>query len=370
MSFNVPLLDLRAQHAELQPELGQALDAVIESGAFINGPQVAEFEHTYADFCGVSHCIGVASGTAALEIALRALGIGPGDEVLVPAMTFVASAAAVSWAGAVPVLVDVDRDTGLIDFEAAQGRVSKRTKAVIAVDLWGQAVDAVVARDFADANGLFLVEDAAQAQGASSHGKRAGAIGDVAGHSFYPGKNLGALGDAGAVTTSNEAVAEAVHQLINHGSSPRERTLHERIGTTARLDTLQAAALTVKLSRLERWNERRREHAAAYDRAFAGLDGVRPIVNVDSSACVYHYYVVRLPDRDAVARRLAEWGIGTGVHYPRAIHQNPGFAELAHPELKAAETLATEILSLPVSAQLTDDQREAVIAAVAEAAQR
>jgi dTDP-4-amino-4,6-dideoxygalactose transaminase len=360
--MRVPLLDLGAQHAPLRSEIEASVAAVLDTTGFIGGPAVARFETEFAAYCGVEHAVTVSSGTAALQLALQAAGVGAGDEVITSAMTFVATVEAIVNAGATPVLVDPDPRTGLLDPGPAAAAITERTAALLPVHLYGHCVDLRGFRALADRHGLFLLEDACQAHGAWRDGVQAGAVGDAAAFSFYPGKNLGALGDGGALTTGRADIAERVARLRDHGRI--DKYLHAEIGTTARLDALQCAALSVKLPHLDGWNARRREHAEAYDAAFGEL-GIAVIAAPADARSVYHHYVLLCDDRDAIAAGLDERGIATGVHYPVALHDQPAVRGRArHGELPGAERLASSVLSIPVHPDLTTDQRCAVIDAV------
>ncbi|TFD91464.1 DegT/DnrJ/EryC1/StrS family aminotransferase [Cryobacterium serini] len=355
---SVPMLDLSLQHAQVADEIRSGFDRVIATSSYILGPAVREFEAAFADYCGVGHAIGVGTGTDAIELALRGAGIGPGDDVVVPANTFVATAEAVLRAGATVVFADCDEDF-LLDPHDLRTRMTPRTRAVIAVHLYGQtaAVDeirAVVGPSVA------LIEDAAQAQGARYHGRRAGSLGDVAGTSFYPGKNLGAYGDGGAVMTSSHAIAERVKMLRNHGGVRKYE--HWEVGTNSRLDSLQAVVLSAKLTRLDDWNAERRHLAERYDGLLAGLSGVTCPRTVPGNEHVYHQYVVRVPDRDRILAELTAEGIGVGIHYPLPVPLLPAFAGPvpATGAFPVAERLANEILSLPIYPGLTHAQQDYV----------
>jgi dTDP-4-amino-4,6-dideoxygalactose transaminase len=360
--MTLPLLDLHAQHDAIREELEAAIARVLAHGRFVQGPEVAEFEDSFAAYCEVEHCIGVANGTAAIELVLRAAGVGPGDEVVTTPLTFIATVEPVLLVGARPVFADVDRETGLLAPEAVEAAITPRTAAIMPVHLYGQPVDLDAFRALADRHELFLLEDAAQAHGASWRGRRAGSVGDAATFSFFPGKNLGALGDAGAVTTGDGALAGRVRKLRDHGRIDKYR--HDVAGTNARLDTLQAAVLHAKLAHLDAWNEARRRHAAAYDDAFADVAGVTPIRVAEGANAVFHQYVVRLADRDGARTALADRGIDSGVHYPVPLHRQPALAELATGDFPAADALAGEVLSLPVFPELTDEQRDSVVDAL------
>jgi dTDP-3-amino-3,4,6-trideoxy-alpha-D-glucose transaminase len=333
---------------------------VTGSSGFILGQEVEAFEDEFAAYCGASHCVGLASGTAAITLMLQAAGIGPGDEVVVPAHTYVASAFAVVHAGAAPVFCDVEPDTGLIDPAAAEAAVTPRTAAILAVHLYGQCVDTERLGAVANRHSLALFEDAAQAHGATSHGRRAGSLGAAGAFSFYPSKNLGALGDAGAICTSDSGLAERARQLRNLGQ--RRKGEHVVVGHNERLDGLQAAFLRVKLPHLERWNRRRREVA---DRYRAGLDGqVRLVTERPATPSVHHLFPVRVDARDALARDLAAAGISSQVHYAPAVPDQPPFRDAAAATgFPAARAWANEELSLPIHGDLTDADVERVVSA-------
>jgi dTDP-4-amino-4,6-dideoxygalactose transaminase len=359
----IPLLDIEAQHASLGGELEAAVARVLAHGRFVAGPEVAEFEQEFARYCGADHAVGAASGTAALTLALRAAGIGPGDEVITSAMTFIATVESIVEAGATPVLADPSRDTALLDPDEVAGLVTDRTAAIVVVHLYGQMVDMTGFRRLADRHGLLLVEDAAQAHGAEWLGTRAGAAGDVAAFSFFPGKNLGAVGDAGALTTADGGLAARAAALRDHGRSDKYE--HLTLGTNARLDTVQAAVLSCKLPRLDAWNAARREHARSYDAAFADLDEIVPIAVDERATHVYHQYVVRTAQREELRAALRERGIATGVHYPIPLTRQPALAGTVEPDaFPNADALAVEVLSLPVYPELSEPQRDAVIEAV------
>jgi dTDP-4-amino-4,6-dideoxygalactose transaminase len=363
----VPFVGLARQHAALRDQLREAFERVLDADAFILGAEVEAFEREFADYCGVRECVGVASGTSALALVLIAAGIGPGDEVVVPAHTFIASALGVLHAGATPVFCDVQRDTGLIDPDAIEAVLGPRTAAVIAVHLYGQACDMDAVCALARRHGLFVLEDAAQAHGARCDGRSVGSLGDAAAFSFYPSKNLGALGDGGAVCTSDAALAERVRQLRNLGQ--RAKGEHLVIGFNERLDGLQAALLRVKLPHLDGWNAARRKHAA---RLRAGLP--RELVALGERAqrpCVYHLFPIRHPERDRLAELLRRAGVSVGLHYTPAVHRHPALAGLpaeARPvELPGADRWAREELSLPMFPELEYAELERTIAACAAA---
>jgi dTDP-4-amino-4,6-dideoxygalactose transaminase len=358
MSMSLPLLDLGAQHASVRKALDAAVARVVAHAQFVQGPEVAEFEESFAEFCEARYCIGTSSGTSAIELVLRAAGVGPGDEVVTTPFTFMATVAPIVLAGAHPVLVDVDVGTGLLQVEAVESAITPRTAVLLPVHLYGQTVDLGRFRALADRHKLFLLEDAAQAHGARWRARRAGSIGDASTFSFFPGKNLGAFGDAGCVTTNDESLSRRIRKLRDHGRIDKYR--HDEVGTNARLDTLQAAVLLAKLPHLDAWNEQRRRHAAAYDRAFASAVGVEPIRIAEGALPAYHQYVVRLADRDSARDALAKQGISTGVHYPVPLNRQPALEDLVSGGFPAAESLAREVLSLPVFPELSDEQRDSV----------
>lgn len=360
----IPLVDLKAQLSEIGDEVRAGWNAVLEKTAFILGPDVAELEKEYAAFCGSKSCIGVANGTDALELAMRAIGLGPGDEAIVPANTFIATALAVARTGATPVLVDVDETHQLIDAEKVRAAITPKTKAIVPVHLFGQcapmeAIDAV-----AKERNLVVIEDAAQSQGAERNGKRSGALSIVSGTSFYPGKNLGAFGDAGAVTTSDEGVAKKIRALRNYGSEVKYH--HPETGFNSRLDTLQAVVLRAKLKRLDGWNQKRREAAARYESMLADVEGVGLPGTLSGNTHVWHLYVVRVQKRDEVLKKLNAAGIGAGIHYPVPVHLQGAFAHLGKKEgsFPVTEKAAKEILSLPMFPEITAGQQEEVVAAL------
>jgi dTDP-4-amino-4,6-dideoxygalactose transaminase len=360
---SIPLLDLGAQHASIRSELDEAIAAVLAEGKFVSGPEVGRFENAFAEYCGSSDAIGVSSGTSALTLGLRAAGVKPGDEVITSAMTFIATAESIVEAGARPVLVDPSLETGLLEADGVVAAITDRTSAIVVVHLWGQPVDLTVFRKLADDRGLILAEDAAQAHGAEWAGSRAGSVGDFGAFSFYPGKNLGCLGDGGAVTTNDSELAARVRSLRDHGRVDKYR--HDVLGTNARLDTLQAAVLDVKLRHLEAWNEARRAHATAYDEAFAAIEETDPIEIRAEATPVYHQYVVRVPGRDAAMEALRAEGIGVGAHYPIPLNRQPALESLVKADsFPAADRLGDEVLSLPVFPELTPEQRDTVVSAV------
>lgn len=356
----VPFQDLPRQICDLRPQLDEAWNAVLHHGQFILGPEVAAFERAWAAFCRTSHTIGVGSGTDALHLILRSLKIGPGDEVITAANTFIATAEAISYAGAKVVLVDCQPGTYLIDAAAVAAAITPRTRAIIPVHLYGQPADWQSLAVIAERHGLVLIEDAAQAHGATLHdGRYCGSLGRAAAFSFYPGKNLGAFGDGGAVTTNDTEIDRAVRLLRNWGSNVKYH--HEIQGFNARLDALQAAILRVKLARLESWNHQRQIAAGWYHDALFDCPSLElPVVAPWTGRHAYHLYVVRIKEhqRDAVASILAKAGIQTGVHYPIPIHLQPAYASLGltRGAFPVTEAAATSILSLPMFPEITQDQ--------------
>jgi dTDP-4-amino-4,6-dideoxygalactose transaminase len=356
----VPFLDLTSAHEPIRERFLQEVEALLDSGAFINGAQVAEFEHAFAAYCGTTTCVGMASGLDALRLALIALEIEPGDEVIVPANTFVATFEAVSQAGAVPVPVDISERDYNLDADAVAAAVSSRTRFLMPVHLYGQMADMRAVNALARRHGLTVVEDACQAHGAERDGLRAGAASSVAAFSFYPGKNLGALGDAGAAVTDDEVVAQRMRALREHGQVRKYE--HDTEGYTARLDTIQAIGLLLKLPLLSAWNEERRRVAAFYEEALTGVgDLVLPPV-APGSEPVWHLYVIRTADPARLATFLAEGGIGTGRHYPQPAHLSRAYEHLGYDlgTFPRAERLSREVLSLPIFPGMSDEQQESV----------
>jgi dTDP-4-amino-4,6-dideoxygalactose transaminase len=348
----IPPVDLSIQHTEVADEVEAGWSAVLAKTAFVGGPQVAAFEREYASFSGVTHCVGVANGTDALELALRAVGAGPGSECILPVNSFIATAEAVARAGATPVFVDCDPDTFLIDTKAALAAITARTKAILPVHLYGQIAPLEDLRD----QGVVVIEDAAQSQGATRHGAVSGSLGDLAGTSFYPGKNLGAYGDAGAVTTNDASLAADVRLLSQHGSA--EKYVHSTLGFNSRLDTLQAVVLSAKLRRLSTWNAQRAEAASYYSALLADVPGVVLPQVLPGNTHVWHLYVIRVASRDRVHDYLRANGVGAAIHYPTPIHQTAPFASSG--SFPNAEQLAGEILSLPIFPGITRQQQERV----------
>lgn len=366
--IDIPLVDLRAQHEQVADEVADGWADVLKNTSFVGGRQVAEFEAEFAAYQEVPHCVGVGNGTDALVLALRGAGIGAGDEVIVPANTFVATAEAVAIVGADLVLADCDEDF-LIDPVDVGRRVTGRTRAVIGVDLYGQVAPFEQLRE-AVGNGVLLLEDAAQSQGASRNGRPAGSFGVAAATSFYPGKNLGAYGDAGAVTTGSADIADRVRALRNHGGIAKYE--HLDVGTNSRLDSVQAAVLSLKLERLKGWNAERDEAAQRYATLLADLPGVVLPQVLPGNQHVWHLYVARVADRDRVLSELLEAGVGAGIHYPAPVHLWPAFSWLGHGagSFPVAEALAQEIISLPMFPGITGKQQEIVADVLGRAVRR
>lgn len=360
----VPLVDLGWQRDQIAGEVSAGWDAVLARTAFVGGPDVSAFEQEYAAYVGSGHVVGTANGTDALEVALRALGLGEGDEVIIPANTFIATAEAVRRAGATVVFADVDDDTLLIDTASVEAAVTTRTRAVVPVHLFGQMAPVEAVRRITDRIGALVIEDAAQSQGATRHGLHAGTLGDAAGTSFYPGKNLGAFGDAGAVMTPDAEVARRCRLLTQHGSLVKYE--HEAFGFNSRLDTLQAVVLRAKLRRLDTWNTLRRGAAARYDQMLAELPGVRLPVTLHGNTHAWHLYVIRVEERDRVLGGLNSAHVGAGIHYPVPVSLTPAFrTESSGPgTFPVAEAAARTILSLPLYPGITAEQQTRVVDAL------
>jgi dTDP-4-amino-4,6-dideoxygalactose transaminase len=361
--MKIPFLDLKSINACNREELIEACTRVIDSGWYVLGPEVEAFEAEYADYCGVSHCVGVANGLDALTLALRALDVGSGDEVIVPSNTYIATWLAVSAVGGTPVPVEPDPITYNIDPRRIEAAITPRTKALLPVHLYGQPADLDPILTIARQHNLKVVEDAAQAHGARYKNKRIGGHGDIICWSFYPGKNLGALGDAGAITTNDADLADKIQVLRNYGS--RVKYVNEVPGVNSRLDPLQAAVLRVKLKVLDKWAERRQSIAALYSSQLVETGLVLPVVP-EWADPAWHLYVVRSTERDALQSRLQDAGIGALIHYPIPPHRQRAYAylDLAPQSLPVAEKLASEVLSLPMGPHLSSEQAQRVVDAV------
>ena len=363
----VPLVDLKAQLKEIRAEVQERIAQVLENTNFILGHEVAEFEHEFARFSAAKFCVGVANGTDAVELMLRALKIGPGAEVILPANTFIATSLAVARAGAAPVLVDSDPAHHLIDVGQVESRVTSRTKAILPVHLFGQMAFMEELEEIARRKELVLLEDAAQSQGATRWGRHPAHWGLAAATSFYPGKNLGAFGDAGAVFTNSEDVARRIRALRNYGSEIKYH--HPELGFNSRLDTLQAVILTVKLRHLARWNQQRREAAGRYFKLLAGHPDIVLPETKPGNEHIWHIFAVRVPRRDTVLKAMNAAGIGAGVHYPVPIHLQGAFKYLGYRcgDFPVAEQAAEEMLSLPLFPEITEQQQEQVAAELTRA---
>lgn len=367
-SRQVPFLDLRAAYLEVQEELDETVAHVLASGSYLLGKELQAFEGEFAEFLGVEHCIGVGNGLEALHLALRALGVGPGDEVLVPSNTYIATWLAVSYAGATPIPVEPDERTYNMDPGKLEAATTDRTRAIIPVHLYGQPADMDPILEIARKHKLWVLDDAAQAHGARYKGKRVGGLADITGWSFYPGKNLGAFGDGGAITTNNRELADRVRVLRNYGS--REKYHNEVRGFNSRLDEIQAAILRVKLAHLDEWNQRRRCVAALYVQELTNSDVVLPYA-AEWAEPVYHLFVVRSERRDALRQHLKMHGIDTLIHYPIPPHLQPAYRDLGLREgsQPISERIHQQALSLPMGPHLTAAQAGAVVAAIREFAE-
>ena len=361
---SIPLVDIAAQQEEIQEELNVQLKDIFRRAAFIGGKEVELFEQQYAEFLGVRHCIGAGNGTDALEMALVAGGVEPGQEVIVPANTFIATVEAVVRVGATPVLADVDENHLLLDPESVREAVTDRTAAIVPVHLFGQVAPVERYEPIAAECGAVIVEDAAQAQGATRFGRAAGTLGHIAATSFYPGKNLGAAGDAGAVTTNSDAAARQVRLLGSHGSEHKYE--HEVMGRNSRLDNVQAAVLLCKLKRLRAWNESRRQAAGQYHQLLGDMDGIRLPTSAPGNSDVWHLFVIRLAERERVTNVLRDAGVLTGIHYPKPVHRTEAWKRLglASGSFPVSEAAAGEILSIPLYPHITGEQQQQVAQAL------
>lgn len=354
--MKVPFLDLKIQCAAIRGEIAGAIAKVLDETAFAGGPFVKQFENEFAEFCGARHAVGVGSGTDALWAALIAFGIGPGDDVITTPNTFIATAEAISHCGARPVFVDVDPRTGTLDPALFEKAITPRTKAVIPVHLFGQTADMDPLLAIAGKHGLKVIEDACQAHGAQYKGRQAGSLGDAGCFSFYPGKNLGAYGEAGAVVTNNDKAAETMRMFRDHGQP--KKYFHDMIGGNCRMDGMQAAVLSVKLRHLPAWNEARRDHAAQYGHLLAELPGIQLPYEAGYGQHVYHIYALRTDRRDGLIETLGRRGIACGIHYPSPLHLTGAYRHLGYGQgsFPVAERLARELVSLPMYPELTGEQ--------------
>jgi dTDP-4-amino-4,6-dideoxygalactose transaminase len=366
--MKIPFLDLSAHHAPLRAEFLAAIAEVIDAGAFAGGPFVARFEQEFAAYCGTQTAVGVGNGTDAIWLALLALGIGPGDDVVTVPMTFMATAEAITYCGARPVFVDIDDRTYTMDPTLLEAAITPKTKAIIPVHLLGQCADMAPILEIANRHGIPVIEDACQAHGATYKGHRTGSLGRAGCFSFYPGKNLGAFGEAGAITTNDAALADRMRMFRDHGQARKYH--HDVVGWNARMDGIQAAVLRVKLPHLDRNNAGRRAHASQYHALLADIPDLLTPFQATHGRHVYHVYALRVPDRDRILTGLQEHGIGCGIHYPIPVHLQQAYASLGHARgaFPVAERCAAEFLSLPMFPELTEEQITAVTAAVAEVA--
>ena len=360
----VPFLDLKKNLAGIRSEVDAAVTAALDQCAFAGGPFVAQFEEEFAAYCGTAHCVGVGSGTEALWLALLALDVGPGDEVITSPMTFIATGEAITFAGATPVFVDILDEDSLLDPSKIEAAITERTKAIIPVHLFGQVADMNAINAVAQAHGIPVIEDAAQAHGATQEGRKAGSLGRVGCFSFYPGKNLGAIGEAGAIVTDDETLAKRVDQLRNHGQIKKYD--HAIVGWNGRMDGVQAAALSVKLRHLDAWTESRRRAARAYHQGLGGETDIRLPASNHLETSSHHLFPLRLKRRDAMLSALGERGIGVGIHYPEALSETKAYRSLGYPagSFPVAERSAREFLSLPMFPELTGAQVDEVCHAV------
>ena len=364
--MNVPFLDLKIQYKEIEQEVLPMVTDAMENASFIGGPQVSGFEEEFANFCDSKICVGVGSGTDALRFALMAVGVGAGDEVITVPNTFIATTEAISQVGATPVFVDIYSDTGNIDVSLIEGQITEKTKAIIPVHLYGQPADMDSILEVAKRHNLAVIEDACQAHGALYKNKKAGSLGIVGCFSFYPGKNLGAFGEAGAVVTQDDEIADKIRMIRDHGQE--KKYFHQIEGYNGRLDAIQAGVLRIKLKRLESWNRSRMENAAYYNELLSEIPGVTIPVEADFAVSVYHLYVLLIDDRDRLQQFLGDKGIATGLHYPMPLHlqkayEHLGFKEGAFP---VTENVAGRLLSLPMYPQLSKEQIEYVAESIKE----
>jgi dTDP-4-amino-4,6-dideoxygalactose transaminase len=360
---NIPLVGLNDQYQTIKTEIDGAIENIISRSAFIGGEEVRRFEEEFAAYCEAKACVGVGNGTDALYLTLKAMGIGAGDEVITVAHTFIATSEAISLTGARPVFVDIAEDTMLMNPALLEAAITSRTRAIVPVHLYGQPCDMDRIMEIAARHNLKVVEDAAQAHGARWRGRRVGSLGDAATFSFYPGKNLGAFGDAGAVISNDEELIERVRMLANHGRL--EKYTHRMEGHNSRLDGLQAAILRVKLRHLDQWNETRRQHADFYREALTGSEVRSPEVN-ENALPVWHLFVVRVPDRESFQQRLKDQGVATGIHYPVPLHLQPAYEhfQLSRGSFPVTEMVANEVVSLPMYPELTSEQLETIVNAL------
>jgi len=364
--MKVHFLDLKIQYKEIEQEVLPMVTDAMENASFIGGPQVSGFEEEFANFCDSKFCIGVGSGTDALRFALMAVGVGPGDEVITVPNTFIATTEAISQVGAVPVFVDISTDTYNIDVSQIEGKITEKTKAIIPVQLYGQPADMDPILEIAKRHDLVVIEDACQAHGALYKEKKAGAMGIAGCFSFYPGKNLGAFGEAGAVVTQDEEIAQKIRMIRDHGQE--KKYFHQMEGYNGRLDAIQAGVLRIKLKRLGAWNRSRRKNAAYYNELLSEIPGVTIPVEADFAVSVYHLYIILIDDRDRLQQFLGDKGIATGLHYPMPLHLQKAYDYLGYSkgDFPITEDVADRLLSLPMYSQLSKEQIEYVADAIKE----
>jgi dTDP-4-amino-4,6-dideoxygalactose transaminase len=364
--MQVPFLDLKVQYRQIEAELKPVLENIMADGAFIGGPQVDAFEKEFAAFCGGGYCVGLNSGTDALRFALMAAGVGPGDEVITVPHTFIATTEAISQAGATPVFVDIDPTTCCINVRQIGARITSKTRAIVPVHLYGQPADMDPILEIACKRNLIVIEDACQAHGALYKGRPAGSMGAAGCFSFYPGKNLGAFGDAGAVVTADDKLVQTIRMLREHGQS--RKYYHDMEGYTGRLDAIQAAVLRLKLKHLAGWNRARRDHAAFYTELLADIPGVSVVREADFAQSVFHLYVILVDSRDDLQKFLSEKGIGTGLHYPLPLHLQKAYSHMGFKkgDFPVSERTAERLISLPMYPELTTVQIEYVVECIKE----
>ena len=364
--MQVPFLDLRAQYKQIEQEVLPMMSEAMANGAFVGGPQVSDFEAEFAEFCEGKYCAGLASGTDALRFALMAVGVGQGDEVITVPHTFIATTEAVSQVGAKPVFVDIYPDTYNIDVSQIQGKINEKTKAIIPVHLYGQPADIDPILEIGQKYGISVIEDACQAHGAIYKGRKAGSLGAVGCFSFYPGKNLGAFGEGGAIVTQNEEIANKIRMIRDHGQE--KKYFHQMEGYNGRLDAIQAGVLRIKLKRLDSWNRSRREHSALYSEIFSEIHGITIPVEADFARSVYHLYVILVDKRERLQEFLNSKGIATGLHYPLPLHLQQAYAHLGYKEgdFPVTEKVASRLLSLPMFPELTREQIDYVTSTIRE----
>jgi dTDP-4-amino-4,6-dideoxygalactose transaminase len=360
----IPILDLSKQYAELKTDIEREVLKVLSSGQYILGDNVKKLEKDFAAYNDANHALGVASGTDALHLALRALDIGAGDEVITVAFTFIATVEAISYVGATPVFVDINPETFNFDAKELEKKITPKTKAIIPVHLYGQPVDMTPILEIAKKYNLYIVEDCAQAIGAEYKGKKVGSLGDIGCFSFFPSKNLGTFGDGGMVTTNSDYLAERLNSLRNHGS--KVRYYHDEIGLNSRLDELHAAILNVKFPHIDKWNKKRREAAYYYNELLKDVEEIETPTELKDAYCVYHQYTIKAPVRDQLVESLKQKGIMAMIYYPVPIHMQKAFKNLGYEEnaLPVTEILTTKVLSLPMFPEITREQQQQVVAAI------